>query len=222
MRKLALIAFTLVVFSCAYAAWPLMVGLQLRSAIKSGDIATLERLVDWPAVRLSLKRSAGTTGALMQDVAVDQAASSGLLGRIRRAAAPYLVEPLIDRYVNARSVPQLLAWRRSWHERVRPVIGLSRPATVFAGTMFGDTWIDRGLSALRRIEKAAFVGTSRVELIVRDRLSPDRRWFAAMFRDGVQWRLVEVRLLGSRDDVLVGSHLSGLSRPGGARDAQLE
>ena len=41
----------------AWFSWPLWTALQIREAVLSGDTAVLERKVDWPGVRASLKQS---------------------------------------------------------------------------------------------------------------------------------------------------------------------
>ena len=48
--------------SAFYAGW------QIREAMRTGDTAVLQRRVDWPSVRQTLKQTATETRALMSEM----------------------------------------------------------------------------------------------------------------------------------------------------------
>ena len=197
-RRLLAVSLLLLVVSGAYATTPFIAMWQVREALRAGDIMTLEQKVDWVAVRRSLKQSSGATRAAIaeySDAANAGGPKPGLWQRIKNAATPYFADPLIDRYVTAEGAPQIYAWRQSWREKVRPTIGLSEPKTVLDGTPLAGGSLDRALSLARRVERAAFVSPTRVEVELRDRYRDDRRWKAVLELQEWHWRLTEVHVL---------------------------
>lgn len=197
-RRLVLFLTLALVVSGAYAVTPFIAMWQVREALRSSDVKTLEEKVDWLAVRRSLKQSSGATRAAIAEYSEAAAASApkpGLWQRIKNAAAPYFADPLIERYVTAEGAPQIYAWRQSWREKVRPTIGLSEPKTVLDGTPMAGGSIDRALSLARRLDRAAFVSPTRVEAELRDRYRDDRRWKAVLELQDWRWRLTEVHVL---------------------------
>ena len=64
-----------------------------------------------------------------------------------------------------------------------------------AGTAFEGMAIDKVLSMLRRVDRAAFTGPTRLELEIRDRYSENRRYRAVIELRGMTWKLTEVHVL---------------------------
>jgi hypothetical protein len=58
MKKLALVILVLVLGMGYYIAWPAWSAYELQDAIKTRDLATLARKIDFPSVRTSLRTSA--------------------------------------------------------------------------------------------------------------------------------------------------------------------
>jgi hypothetical protein len=104
-RKLWLILGILVVVAAAglYLASPLMAFRSLAEAAETGDEAGLERMVDFPAVRESLKDqlNARLIGALRKDPAL----SEGPFGQLGALLGPSIV----DQVVNVALTPQGVA-----------------------------------------------------------------------------------------------------------------
>ncbi len=197
-RRILFLTALLLVLAGGYAATPFLAMWQIREAVRSGDVKTLEQKVDWAAVRRSLKQSNGATRAVIaeySDAANAGGPKPGLWQRIKNAAAPLFTDPLIERYVTAEGASQLYAWRQSWREKVRPTIGLSEPKTVLAETPLAGTGLDRVLSVARRLDRAAFVSPTRIEAELRDRYREDRRWKAVLELQDWTWKLTEVHVL---------------------------
>lgn len=57
LRKLLFITTLVVLAGMSYMAWPFISAFQLKQAIRNGDLALIERKVDWPALRISLRAS---------------------------------------------------------------------------------------------------------------------------------------------------------------------
>ena len=198
-RKLLMIA-VVTCFAAAgtYAAMPFVTAWQVREAVRLGDQATLARKVDWPSVRQSLKSSLDETRKAVAELA-DTAgqAKPKLWQRLKVAALPFVADPLIDRYVTAEGATRLYAWRQSWRQRVRPVLGGKEPATLFTGSWLEGTSIERGMALVRRVDRARFASLDRLEIELADRAVEGRRWFAALERRGLDWQLTEMRAVSS-------------------------
>ncbi len=181
-----------------YAVMPFVAAWQIREAVRLGDQATLARKVDWPSVRQSLKSSLDEPRKAVAELS-DTAGQPrpGLWQRLKVAALPYLADPLIDRYVTAEGAARLYAWRQTWRKNVRPVLGAKEPATLFTGTWFAGTSVDRGLALARRVDRARFTSFDRLEIELADRAVEGRRWFAALERRGLEWRLTEMKAMSS-------------------------
>lgn len=195
VRRVTTILAVVMLVGGAYAVTPFLTLWQIREALRTGDVSTLERKVDWPAVRQSLKQSNGEVRRTIADYsAAGTELKPGLWQRVKDAAAPMFTAPLIDRYVTADGAPRLYAWRQTWRQSVRPTIGLSEPPSLLAGTPLADTGLDRALSVARRVRRAAFASPTRIEIELRDRYRDDRRWKSVLQLEGWNWRLTEVHI----------------------------
>ena len=139
MRRLIKVFILLVVpLGLAYLVWPVHAALEIREAMAAGDTATLNRKVDWPALRTSLKSSITpeTLARLSQE---PDAPKPSMWQRIKAAVAPSMADSVIDRYVTPENLPVLLGYRRIYRGTVQPAIGPKEPPTVLAGT-----WLSGG------------------------------------------------------------------------------
>lgn len=196
IRKVLVVLVLAVGGAAAYAGAPLVTAWQIREAVRTANTETLAAKVDWASVRQSLKQSTSEARLLLGEMSESAGVGKpGLWQRLKAAAAPYLADPLIDRYVTAEGAPQIWAWRQTWREKVRPRIGLSEPPTVLAGTWAAGTNVDRGLSFARRVERVAFTSPTRVEIEVRDRHVEHRRLRAVMELRSATWTLTDVQLV---------------------------
>jgi hypothetical protein len=176
----------------ALAASPLLAISDIQRAVQKGDTATLERRVDWASVRESLKRSAGTRQVFADWSEAAGVEKPGVWQRVRNAAAPWIADPLIERYVTAEGAPRLWAWRQTWKEKVRPKLGLAEPPSALQGTWLADTVVDRAWTVWKRVEQASIDGPTRLRVEVRDRLVENRRWRVALELRSLTWVLTEV------------------------------
>ena len=184
--------------AATYAGAPLVTAWQIREAVRTGDQQTLAAKVDWAAVRQSLKQSASEARLLLGEMSESAGvAKPGLWQRFKAAAAPFLADPLIDRYVTAEGAPQIWAWRQTWRQKVRPVVGLSEPPTLLSHTWLADTGFDRAISFAGRIERAAFTSPTRMEIEVRDRYAEQRRFRAVMDLRDATWTLTDIQVVRS-------------------------
>jgi hypothetical protein len=178
-----------------FAASPLLAVSDIRRAVQTGDTATLERRVDWASVRESLKRSAGTRQVFADWSEAAGIEKPGLWQRVRNAAAPWVADPLIERYVTAEGAPRLWAWRQTWKERIRPRLGLAEPSSALHGTWLAGTVLDRAWTVGQRVERVSLDRPTRVTLEIRDRLVENRRWRVALELRSLTWMLTDVEAL---------------------------
>ncbi len=66
---------------------------------------------------------------------------------------------------------------------------------MLADTTWANGSLDRALSVAKRVERAAFISPTRVEVVLRDRYREDRRWKAALELQDWSWRITEVQIL---------------------------
>lgn len=196
MRRFLAILCVVLVGGGVYAASAFRAAWEIREAVHSGDTATLERRVDWPAVRSSLKQSAAEARAIISELsqgAAEALPRPSLWQRIKGAATAWVADPLIERYVTAEGAPRLWSLRETWRKRIRPVV-LAEPQSALAGTWLADTSLDKALSMARRVDKVAFTSPLRMEFEIRDRIVEDRRWRAVLELRGQAWMLTQVHV----------------------------
>lgn len=195
MRRLLTVLLLILPLAVAYAVWPVHTALEIREAIIAGDSATLNRKVDWDALRASLKSSISpeTLARLSED---PNAPKPSLWQRIKAAVAPSMAEGVIDRYVTPENLPVLLGYRRIYRGTIQPAVGLKEPPTVLAGTWLGGTGFDRFASFWTRVRRAVFHSPGRFVLEVEDKYRPERRYVGTLELRGWEWKLTGLSVIG--------------------------
>jgi hypothetical protein len=195
MRRFAKGLLVVLLLAVLYAAWPIYAALEIREAIIAGDTATLNRKVEWESLRASLKTSLSpeTIARLAAD---PDAPKPSLWQRIKAVVAPALAETVIDRYVTAENLPQLLGYRRIYRGTVQPALGLQEPKTVLAGSWLGGTALDRFASFWVRVRSAIFYSPTRFVLEVEDKYRPERRYIGTLELRGLSWMLTGLQVTG--------------------------
>ena len=195
MRKLIKVLILASPLLLAYLAWPVHAALEIREAIVAGDTTTLNRKVDWEALRLSLKASI-TPETLARLSADPDSPKPTLWQRIKAAVAPSMADSIIDRYVTPEHLPILLGYRRVYGGTVRPALGLEEPPTVLAGTWLGGTGLDRFASFWSRVRRAVFYSPTRFVLEVEDKYRPGRRYVGTFELKSLDWKLTGLSVIG--------------------------
>ena len=99
-------ALAVVAFLVLYFASPILTVNGLVAAAKAGDEAKLERLVDFPAFRDSLKDE--LTARLMAEAQADPDVRDSGLGGLGMMLAPMLVSGAVDALVNAPTIAAMV------------------------------------------------------------------------------------------------------------------
>jgi hypothetical protein len=179
MRKfLAPLLLTLALL-LAYAAWPLCAAWQLRTAVKSRDLAGIEQRVDWPTLRANLKQ---TVAANLSDE--KRNADAGAVSKVlRRTLGPMLAGRVIDGAVTPRTLARILSGRPPGGDAPSP------PPTRGAGD---DSEPVPDVLSPRRLRWAFFEAPTRFRIEVSDRRDPAKRVVTVLALQGLSWKLVDV------------------------------
>ncbi len=185
----------LLLMALGYVAWPVMTALQIREAMRAGDVETLNRKVDWDSVRASLKASL-TPEAIARLAEDPDAPKPSTWQSIKAAIAPRFADTVIERYVTPEHLPVFLGYRETYKGTIRPALGLKDPPGPLAGTPLAGTGLDKGLGFWKRVRKAVFTSPSRLLLEVEDQAKAGRRYIGTMERRGLQWQLTGLSIIG--------------------------
>jgi hypothetical protein len=160
---------------CAAIGWtyfgPHMALVKLQRAAESGDIEAMNELVDFPALRTSVKENAKT--AVSRELS-NRTRLPGV-GAIGGMLAGRVVNPLVDLAVTPSGVAALTSGR-------------------LPGARSEDGAQRRGLPEGLKM-KRGYEGMGRFEVRYVDRESGDERIALIMRRDGLDWKLTGVRFV---------------------------
>jgi len=196
MRRLVkVVILVLLPLALAYAAWPIYSALEIREAVIAGDTTTLNRKVEWEALRASLKASI-TPETIARLMADPDAPPPTLWQRIKAAVAPTMADSVIERYVTPEHLPVLLGCRRIYRGTVRPALGLKEPPSALAGTWLDGTGFDRFASFWVRVRRAVFMSPTRFILEVEDKYRPGRQFVGTLELKGYDWKLTGLSVTG--------------------------
>lgn len=101
-----LLILSAVVVVGAYLAMPILTVRALVRAAETGDEAALERLVDFPAFRESLKEQ--LTGRLMAEMREDERTDDSALAGLGMLFGPMLVDGAVDALVNPQAIAAMV------------------------------------------------------------------------------------------------------------------
>lgn len=176
-----------------YAASPFATAWTLKEAIKTGNTAVVDQLVEWDSVRVSLRQSM-TALALdrpmdfhappgMSVAAASSGESQGWWQRVKGYFGVAAVERLINRYANAEGLPTLFTYGQAYK---RYVAGVEEPPKTLANLP------QRMADFFSRLRHAEFVTATAFEIEMADKTDPSRR-FTGLFRfRDMRWKLTEL------------------------------
>jgi hypothetical protein len=196
--RLLIVVVGMVALFAAYLAMPLWAAHQIRAAARAGDVAVLERKVDWPSVRNSLKDS-------FRDMSQGEATSGvrrTMWQRIKSAAAPTITDRLVDRYATPQGVIQLARSKDTLATLARSVGIKPRKEEPQIRVLAADAGAappvptPAFLRLVSRLKRFTVHSPLEIEFEVADRDEPRRSFLSTMRLVGFEWKLVEVRIVG--------------------------
>lgn len=204
MRKVVALAMV----ACAlgvYLLTPFVSAYQIRQAIRSGDTGLLETLVEWPAVRESLKASLADIERKKTEHATRHGIPSpSLWSRIKAAATAGVAERMIDQYVTPTGVVEMHNARATLRSAANSVTATPSGAEALAGDALdpsadpaGENAVARFLRFWSRVKRAEFKSPSLIELEVADRKVAERRYVGTMEFRGLGWKLTKLEVQGA-------------------------
>ena len=103
-----LIALVVVVFAAAYLGSPVIASQNLVKAAKAGDEAALDRLVDFPAFRTSLKEELNVRLVAEMRADLGDSGRGNVLGGLGMILAPALISGAVDAFVTAPAIATMV------------------------------------------------------------------------------------------------------------------
>jgi hypothetical protein len=177
---IALAAALVLVIGGGIAVSPIIALNALRGAAERGDAAALERLVDFPAVRESLKAQLKTQ--LAARLREDPALKDNPLGAIALALAPAVTDGVVEAMVTPEAIAGLV--REGDARRLDPAPAAAAPAPAPPATDAREPdvrYAYRGLNTFAAAYQPEEPGAAPVSLVL------ERRGVA-------DWRLIRIEL----------------------------
>lgn len=171
------VAAVAIVFAGAYFASPLLAANALRGAAQAGDADKLQRLVDFPAVRESLKGQLNTM--VTQSIQSDPEMQNNPFAGLAAVMAPAIVNQAVDGYVTADGLSAMMAADRP---KVSPPGAPAAPkadAPAKSKARFEQGYRDLGTYVVSSVNEA----------------DPNARFDFVMHRQGLfGWKLTRIEL----------------------------
>lgn len=190
LKLLARSAIGLVVVltpTAVFIAAPFAAAWNLREAVTGADTLYLQKKVQWPTVRETMRQSMLRSALDVPDP--NDAAPEPPRGivarikdRIKRYAGRRVVDKMVDDYITAEGLPKLYNARRT----------MSR--TLGHALDDESTIVQRFKSVWSRVTRAEFRSLTQFEIEMQDQFSTDRSYHAVLELRGIEWILTELRV----------------------------
>ena len=92
-----------------YVAWPYYSLQQLQLALDAGDTDSVDRLVDWSALRVGLEADLGQTSTATPSADGEGETSNDIASRLAGILAPAMTDMMIDAYASPEGLSRLLS-----------------------------------------------------------------------------------------------------------------
>ena len=188
MRKfIFLLVGVLFVF---YVGWPAWSGFRIYNALEKNDATTLERKIDFPSVRDSLKPAIRAQIDKMLDRTMGDAAGQLRDGRLRQQIGPQLMETVLNKIVTPQSIASLYEWRGDISQVIKGIKEIREIETATNGAGIAESARPSPLR-LSNIKRLAFTSPTSFEIgIAKDAAASEPDLTAQMgFRD-MDWKLI--------------------------------
>ncbi len=164
MRAKVGLAIIAALLAVAYLSSPLIAAYKLRQAVKSADTQAIDRMVDWPSVRDSLRSSIARNAKLLPIAhQAGREVRPTMWQRVRAVFGHSMLDRFIERYVTPEGLPKLYKVKTAWNEKVR---GREADDALPLAERIAGTW--------RRVRRAEFMSPFRFVLEMQDRHVPNR------------------------------------------------
>lgn len=167
----------------AYAASPFVTAWSIREAARNGDSAYLERAIDWPSVRETLKPALSSLVFDMPDPATQPDAKPTMWQRFKAYWGQGAMNRAIDGYLTPEGLPKLFALRNTYRSYTGAVDeDKSRPV------------LERMQRFWSRVKRAEFTSLTSFEVDMIDKHDQNRMFLGKLELTGTGWILRELRI----------------------------
>ena len=184
MKSLLLKASLIIMVIGGYLASPFVTAWSIREAVRNGNTAYLERAIDWPSVRETLKPTLGQIALSLPDPEQQPVTSSGLWQRFKAYVGQSALDKVVDSYITPEGLPQLFAWRKTYRENVSHEPDEAK--------LYGIQ--ERIARAWDRVKRAEFTSLTNFEMDMADKHDPNRIYLGKLELTGLGWKLKELRV----------------------------
>jgi len=205
MKKLWALIIVLLLLAF-YGVWPIWSTYQIYSAVKTKDAATLERKIDFPDVRVSLRDAATKKIAELYDRPQNQLPSSPvLIARIKHDAALRIVDAALENLVTADNLIRITSEGGQLREGVERMLrdqiigggdisGRVRAASPVIRTLASEEQAAAPSYGLGNVKSFAMLGLVRFEIgIAKYASAKEADLTAELSFTGTDWKLTAVR-----------------------------
>ena len=183
--KSMLVKFGLLTLVAAtYVASPFVTAWSIREAVRNGDAAYLERVIDWPSVRETLKPALAQLAFDLPVNGDQQASPPGLWQRFKTYLGRSTLDQAIDSYMTPEGLPQLFGLRKFYRDNIS---GEPDEAKVFSIT-------ERIKRSWARVKRAEFKSLTEFEMDMADKHDLNRIYLGKLELTGFGWKLKELRI----------------------------
>lgn len=184
MKRLLLQAFIVSLAISAYIGAPFVTAWSIREAVRDGNSAYLERAIDWPSVRETLKPTLSRIALNLPDPeAATPQPKPGFWQRAKAYWGAGAVNRAIDGYITPEGLPQLFALRKTYRDYTGAIDdSKTLPIT------------ERIRRAWSRVKRAEFTSLSTFEVDMADKQDPNRIYLGRLALTGSGWVLKELRV----------------------------
>ncbi len=185
MKRLLLKASLLTLFAAVYMASPFVTAWFIREAVRNGDAAYLEKVIDWPSVRETLKPAVARIALSMPEPGAQPVTDEpGLWQRFKTYVGQSALDSAIDGYITPEGLPKLFTWRKFYRDNIS---GEPDEAKVLPIT-------ERIKRSWARVKRAEFTSLVNFEIDMADKHDPNRIYLGKLEFNGLGWKLHELRI----------------------------
>jgi hypothetical protein len=183
MKRLLFKAALVFLAVAAYIGAPFATAWSIREAVRNGDSAYLERAIDWPGVRETLKPTLARLAFDMPDPVTQPNVKPGLWQRFKAYWGQGAINRAIDGYITPEGLPKLFALRKAY----RNYTGAEDEANTLPVT-------ERMKRFWSRMKRAEFTSLTTFEVDMADKNDPNRVYLGKLELTGTGWILRQLRI----------------------------
>lgn len=187
MRRLVVLSLFTGLLGGAYVAAPFYTAWTIREAVKSNDAAYLERKLEWPQVRASLKESLSKFALNSSGELIPSPDKPSWWQRMKAYFGKGAIDRFVDTAVTPTGLHGVLVMRRNYQSTFSTEDETKRPH-----------FVERVRRLWSRVTRAEFTRLDRLELEIVDKHEPDRTVACALELKSsgfyFEWKLTELRI----------------------------